>query len=87
MRALFPGTPHAVLLEPPHKPEIRLRGRCRSQTDPAVFERILLLSGKHPQPRAGCGCSHHPRVPAEFPAVRISHFCIWLGQSGRVLAV
>lgn len=56
----MPGTPHTVLLEPPKKPEISLCGRCRSQTDPTVFERTLLLSGKHLQPRAGCCCSHHP---------------------------
>lgn len=34
--------------------------------------------------RIGCGSSHHPSVPAEFPADRISHFCSWFVQSGRV---
>lgn len=41
-----------------------------------------LLSGKHLRSRAGCGRSH--RVPAEFPAVRVSHSCSWFVQSGRV---
>lgn len=46
--------------------------------------RISLLSGKCLQSGVDCVSSHHPRVPAEFPADRVSHFCIWFVQSGRV---
>lgn len=42
------------------------------------------LSSKRLQSGVDCGSSHHRRVPAEFPADRISHFCIWFVQSGRV---
>lgn len=46
--------------------------------------RISPLSSKCLQSRVDCSSSHHRRVPAEFPAHRISHFCIWFVQSGRV---
>lgn len=42
--------------------------------------RISVLSRKISSARAG---SHHPRVPAAFPADRISHFCIWFAQLDR----
>lgn len=46
--------------------------------------RISLLSGRHRQSRVDCCSSPKPHVPADFPADRVSHFCIWFVQSGRV---
>lgn len=59
-------------------------GAQRSPSGVPLCGRISLLSGKHLHSRIGCGGSHRPCVPAEFPADRISHFCSWFVQSGRV---
>lgn len=71
------------------RPRNRLAGELYSAARPSLSavplcRRISLLSSKYLQSRVDCGSSHHPLVPAEFPADRISHFCIWFVQSGRV---